>query len=93
MLRGGMTIGVKALQVRDARRALGVNPSFKRVDTCAAEFEANTPYLYSSYDGSCEAAPTSNKKARFPNYYATADAERVQAGAVQQHHTVCSAGS
>jgi carbamoyl-phosphate synthase large subunit len=35
---------------------------FKRVDTCAAEFEAHTPYLYSSYDQECEARPTANKK-------------------------------
>jgi carbamoyl-phosphate synthase large subunit len=37
-------------EVRAARRALGVRPSFKRVDTCAAEFEAKTPYMYSSYE-------------------------------------------
>ena len=44
------------------RLALGVNPSYKRVDTCAAEFEANTPYMYSSYDDECEAAPSTRKK-------------------------------
>lgn len=37
-------------------------PSYKRVDTCAAEFEAETPYMYSSYDGASEAAPSSSKK-------------------------------
>ena len=37
-------------------------PSFKRVDTCAAEFAAETPYLYSSYDGSDESRPSSAKK-------------------------------
>jgi hypothetical protein len=50
--------------VRTARKAAGVLPSYKRVDTCAAEFEAATPYLYSSYDGSCEAAPSASKKVR-----------------------------
>ncbi len=35
---------------------------FKRVDTCAAEFEAHTPYLYSTYDQECEARPTDRKK-------------------------------
>ena len=50
------------MQVRERRLALGVKPSYKRVDTCAAEFEADTPYMYSSYDGDCEAAPTGKKK-------------------------------
>ena len=45
-----------------ARRKLGVKPVFKRVDTCAAEFEAYTPYLYSTYEEECEAAPTDRKK-------------------------------
>ncbi len=40
-------------QVRARRLQLGVAPSYKRVDTCAAEFESFTPYLYSTYDG-CE---------------------------------------
>src|SRR6266545_1429535 len=44
--------------VRDTRHAAGVRPVFKRVDTCAAEFEAFTPYLYSTYEEECEAAPT-----------------------------------
>ncbi|QDL54322.1 carbamoyl-phosphate synthase large subunit [Rhodoferax aquaticus] len=51
--------------VREKRRALGVRPVYKRVDTCAAEFSTNTAYMYSTYeaDGSeCEAAPTNNKK-------------------------------
>ena len=37
---------------------LGVCPAYKRVDTCAAEFESNAPYMYSSYDSECEAAPS-----------------------------------
>lgn len=49
-------------EVREKRISLGVSPSYKRVDTCAAEFEANTPYMYSSYDFECESAPTHKKK-------------------------------
>lgn len=48
--------------VRSRRLALGVTPTYKRVDTCAAEFEANTPYMYSSYEYECESAPTNMKK-------------------------------
>ena len=54
--------GAGALEVRRARTALGVVPAFRRVDTCAAEFAADTPYMYSCYDGNCEAAPSTNKK-------------------------------
>ena len=54
--------GATASEVRAARKAAGVLPSFKRVDTCAAEFAAETPYLYSSYDGSDESRPSSAKK-------------------------------
>ncbi len=48
--------------VRAARKAAGVTPVFKRVDTCGAEFEAHTPYLYSTYEEECEAAPTDRRK-------------------------------
>ncbi|KAJ9188900.1 hypothetical protein P3X46_000255 [Hevea brasiliensis] len=48
--------------VRSKRISFGVVPAYKRVDTCAAEFEANTPYMYSSYDMECESAPTKTKK-------------------------------
>ncbi|XP_047307770.1 carbamoyl-phosphate synthase large chain, chloroplastic-like [Impatiens glandulifera] len=48
--------------VRSMRLSLGVTPAYKRVDTCAAEFEANTPYMYSSYDSECESVPTQRKK-------------------------------
>ncbi|TAL66686.1 MAG: carbamoyl-phosphate synthase large subunit [Burkholderiaceae bacterium] len=51
--------------IREKRRALGVRPVYKRVDTCAAEFATNTAYLYSSYEaegGECEAEPTDRKK-------------------------------
>ena len=44
------------------RKELGVSAVFNRVDTCAAEFESFTPYLYSSYESECEADPTSRKK-------------------------------
>ncbi|XBQ16156.1 MAG: carbamoyl-phosphate synthase large subunit [Oceanicaulis sp.] len=51
--------------VRALRWRLGVRPVFKRVDTCAAEFEAATPYMYSSYEpgGDCESQPSDRKKA------------------------------
>ena len=49
-------------QVRELRTKLGVKPVFKLVDTCAAEFESYTPYLYSCYDEEDEAAPTARKK-------------------------------
>src|SRR5690606_9225396 len=45
-----------------ARRALGVRPVYKRVDTCAAEFATHTAYLYSTYEDECEAEPTDRKK-------------------------------
>jgi carbamoyl-phosphate synthase large subunit len=49
-------------EVRGERYALGVRPVYKRVDTCAAEFEASTPYLYSTYEQENEANPTSRRK-------------------------------
>jgi carbamoyl-phosphate synthase large subunit len=48
--------------IRDKRRALGVRPVYKRVDTCAAEFATNTAYMYSTYETECEAEPTNRKK-------------------------------
>ena len=59
--------GLEEAQVAARRAALGVHPVFKRVDTCAAEFDAVTPYLYSTYDGSddlseCEARPSGRRK-------------------------------
>lgn len=48
--------------VREKRRALGVRPVYKRVDTCAAEFATNTAYMYSTYEEECEAEPTNKKK-------------------------------
>jgi len=55
-------------EVRALRHKLGVRPVFKRIDTCAAEFEAKTPYMYSSYEApifgepECEAQPSDRKK-------------------------------
>jgi len=49
-------------KVRHLRKKHGIQPVYKRVDTCAAEFESYTPYLYSTYEDEDEAAPTSKKK-------------------------------
>lgn len=55
-------------EVRALRHKLGVRPVFKRIDTCAAEFEAKTPYMYSTYEApifgapECEAQPSDRKK-------------------------------
>ena len=54
--------GVTEQQVRAHRHALGVRPVYKTVDTCAAEFAAETPYHYSSYDEETEVAPSSKNK-------------------------------
>jgi carbamoyl-phosphate synthase large subunit len=48
--------------VRQRRKSEKIVPVFKRVDTCAAEFESFTPYLYSTYEEECEASPTTEKK-------------------------------
>src|SRR5215469_6543810 len=53
---------VKPLDVRARRKELGVAAVFNRVDTCAAEFESFTPYLYSSYESESEAEPSNRKK-------------------------------
>ena len=67
--RGGVSDAVMARawdksvdEVRARRKELGVKAIFNRVDTCAAEFESFTPYLYSSYESECEAAPSDRKK-------------------------------
>jgi carbamoyl-phosphate synthase large subunit len=58
----GKTWGVGELDVRTRRKELGIRAVFNRVDTCAAEFESFTPYLYSTYELHCEADPSSRKK-------------------------------
>ncbi len=55
-------LGVTDGAVRAARRAAGVRPVFKRVDTCGAEYESHTPYLYSTYEEECEARPSDRRK-------------------------------
>ncbi|RYM11766.1 carbamoyl-phosphate synthase large subunit [Sphingobium cupriresistens] len=63
-----MTGGVTEDEVRKLRHKLGVRPVFKRIDTCAAEFEAKTPYMYSTYEAPMfgeaenESAPTDREK-------------------------------
>lgn len=61
--------GLTEADVMTARHDAGVRPSFKRIDTCAAEFEAKTPYMYSSYEtfaageaAECESNPTDREK-------------------------------
>jgi carbamoyl-phosphate synthase large subunit len=52
----------KADKIRVLRHANNIRPVYKRVDTCGAEFEAFTPYMYSTYEQECEAQPTDMKK-------------------------------
>ena len=60
--------GLREQDVADRRRAVGLRPVFKRIDTCAAEFEAKTPYMYSTYEAPSfgepenESQPTDAKK-------------------------------
>jgi carbamoyl-phosphate synthase large subunit len=69
--RLGELTGQSETETRAARHALAVRPVFKRIDTCAAEFAAKTPYLYSTYEhpafgvemADCEAMPSTRKKA------------------------------
>jgi len=61
-IRLASLLGESQAAVRTLRQAAGVNPVFKRVDTCAAEFEAHTPYLYSAYEEECEARPSDKQK-------------------------------
>jgi len=49
-------------KLREHRQGLGVNAVYKTVDTCGAEFEATTPYLYSTFEAECEANPTDRRK-------------------------------
>src|SRR5208337_209476 len=54
--------GREPMAVRARRKELGIQAVFNRVDTCAAEFESFTPYMYSSYESEDEAAPSERKK-------------------------------
>ncbi len=64
----GLAGATSAAEVRELRHRLGVHPVFKRIDSCAAEFEAVTPYMYSTYEApsfgepECEALPSGRKK-------------------------------
>jgi carbamoyl-phosphate synthase large subunit len=64
--------GRRGINIRRARLNLGVTAQFKRIDTCAAEFEAQTPYMYSTYEHptmgepECEARPTKREEGRHP---------------------------
>src|SRR5690606_18994915 len=55
-------LGVSVKNLRSQRHKLGVFPTYKRVDTCAAEFATDTAYMYSTYEEECEADPTSRDK-------------------------------
>ncbi len=55
-------LNVSEQQFRKHRQRMGVNAVYKTVDTCGAEFEAHTPYLYSTFESECEANPSSRKK-------------------------------
>jgi carbamoyl-phosphate synthase large subunit len=55
-------LGAAEKEVRQMRSGLQIRPVFRRVDTCGAEFEAHTPYLYSTYEEEDEAAPTARRK-------------------------------
>ncbi len=54
--------GASELDVRAHRKSIGIVPVYKRVDTCGAEFESFTPYLYSTYEEECESDPTTRRK-------------------------------
>ena len=55
-------VGTTEYAVRERRLHQNIRPVFKRVDTCAAEFETTTAYLYSTYEEECEAAPSDRPK-------------------------------
>ena len=56
------SLGSDEAAVRSARIEHGIVSSYKRIDTCAAEFESFTPYLYGTYEKECEAEPTARQK-------------------------------
>lgn len=55
-------LGVEELEIRQLRKIWGIQPVYKMVDTCSAEFEALSPYYYASYDKLCESRPTQGPK-------------------------------
>ena len=58
----GAILGVDGRLVRERRTEAGIAPAYKRIDTCAAEFDSFTPYLYGTYEAECEAQPTDKAK-------------------------------
>ena len=58
----GALLGVDAAAVAGRRAERGLRPVYKRIDTCAAEFESFTPYLYGTYEAECEAEPDDRRK-------------------------------
>jgi carbamoyl-phosphate synthase large subunit len=58
----GSMLGTDEDAVRAARLEQGLKPCYKRIDTCAAEFESFTPYLYGTFENECEAQPTPRQK-------------------------------
>lgn len=58
----GRISGKTASEIRETRKKLGILPTFQRVDTCAAEFEAQTPYLYSTYEMEDESRTSARQK-------------------------------
>ncbi|TGD70974.1 carbamoyl-phosphate synthase large subunit [Mangrovimicrobium sediminis] len=60
--RLAVLLGTQEKSVREHRRALGIRPVYKRVDTCAAEFASSTAYMYSTYEEECEALPSGRDK-------------------------------
>ena len=61
-IRLAQLTGTDESAIRALRRAFGVRPVYKRVDSCAAEFATTTAYMYSTYEDECEAAPSDRKK-------------------------------
>ena len=61
-IRLAQLTGTDESAIRALRRAFGVRPVYKRVDSCAAEFATDTAYLYSTYEDECEANPTDRRK-------------------------------
>ena len=57
-----LATGTSEGSVRTKRQQLGLNAAYKRVDTCAAEFESFTPYMYSSFEPNCESEPNGRNK-------------------------------
>jgi carbamoyl-phosphate synthase large subunit len=58
----GVILGTDEDAVRARRLEAGLRPAYKRIDTCAAEFESYTPYMYGTYEKECEADPTPRQK-------------------------------